>query len=47
MSGFLTNFNEIVFPIVAMDSAFSHYAPGKVMISESIKYLQKILKFVG
>lgn len=41
MSGFLTNFNEIVFPIVAMDSAFSHYAPGKVMISESIKYLQK------
>lgn len=41
MSGFLTNFNEIVFPIVAMDSSFSHYAPGKLMISESIKYLQK------
>lgn len=41
MSGFLTNFNEIVFPIVAMDSFFSHYAPGKLMISESIKYLQK------
>lgn len=41
MSGFLTNFDEIVFPIVAMDSDFSQYAPGKVMISESVKYLQE------
>ncbi len=40
MTGFATNFNEIVFPIVAIDSAYSQYAPGKLMISESIKYLQ-------
>lgn len=41
MTGFLTNFKEIVFPIVAMNSEFFKYAPGKLMICESIKYLQK------
>lgn len=41
MTGFLTNFKEIVFPIVAMNSEFSKYAPGKLMICESIKYLQR------
>ncbi len=41
MSGFLTNFNEIVFPIISIDSDFHAYAPGKLMISESIKYLQQ------
>lgn len=41
MSGFVTNFNEIVFPIVAMNSSFREYVPGKLMINESIKYLQK------
>lgn len=40
MTGFATNYNEIVFPYVAIDSAFAPYAPGKLMISESIKYLQ-------
>lgn len=40
MTGFATNYNEIVFPYVAIDSAFSTYSPGKVMIGESIKYLQ-------
>ncbi|WP_317304080.1 GNAT family N-acetyltransferase [Acidaminococcus timonensis] len=41
MSGFETNFGEIVFPRVAMNSQFSKYAPGKLMISESVKWLQK------
>lgn len=41
MTGFETNFDEIVFPLVAMNDKFSQYAPGKLMISESIKYLQK------
>lgn len=40
MTGFSTNFNEIVFPIVSMNSSFRDYSPGKVMINESIKYLQ-------
>lgn len=40
MSGFTTNYNEIVFPYVAIDSTFVAYSPGKLMISESIKYLQ-------
>lgn len=40
MSGFATNYDEIVFPYVAIDSTFAAYSPGKVMISESIKYLQ-------
>lgn len=41
MSGFETNFGEIVFPRVAMNSQFSKYAPGKLMISESVKWLQR------
>lgn len=40
MTGFATNFNEIVFPIVSMNSLFKQYSPGKVMINETIKYLQ-------
>lgn len=40
MTGFVTNYNEIVFPYVAIDSTFASYAPGKLMIAESIKYLQ-------
>lgn len=40
MTGFATNYNEIVFPYVAIDSTFSSYAPGKLMIAESIKWLQ-------
>ena len=41
MTGFVTNYNEIVFPYVAIDSTFASYAPGKLMIGESIKYLQE------
>lgn len=41
MSGFKTNFEEIVFPRVAMNSQYSKYAPGKLMISKSVKWLQK------
>ena len=41
MTGFATNYNEIVFPYVAIDSTFATYSPGKLMIGESIKYLQK------
>lgn len=40
MTGFATNYNEIVFPYVAIDSTFATYSPGKLMIGESIKYLQ-------
>ena len=40
MTGFATNYNEIVFPYLAIDSKFASYAPGKLMIGESIKYLQ-------
>ena len=40
MTGFVTNYNEIVFPYVAIDSSFGSYAPGKLMIAESIKWLQ-------
>ena len=40
MTGFVTNYNEIVFPYVAIDSSFGTYAPGKLMIAESIKWLQ-------
>lgn len=46
MSGFLTNFGEIVFPLVAMNDDFAAYAPGKLMISESVKYLQEFDKEV-
>lgn len=41
MTGFATNYNEIVFPYVAIDSTFATYSPGKLMIGESIQYLQK------
>jgi len=41
MTGFATNYNEIVFPYLAIDSTFASYAPGKLMIAESIKYLQE------
>lgn len=40
MTGFVTNYNEIVFPYVSIDSKFGSYTPGKLMIAESIKYLQ-------
>ena len=40
MTGFVTNYNEIVFPYVSIDSSFGSYAPGKLMIAESIKWLQ-------
>lgn len=40
MTGFATNYNEIVFPYVAIDSNYAVYSPGKLMISESVKYLQ-------
>ncbi len=41
MSGFLTNYNEIVFPIVSMNIDYQQFSPGKLMISESVKYLQQ------
>ena len=41
MTGFLTNYNEITFPMISMNSEYSKLSPGKVMISESVKYLQK------
>ena len=40
MTGFATNYNEIVFPYVAIDSNYAVYSPGKLMISEGVKYLQ-------
>lgn len=47
MTGFRTNFNEIVFPIVAMNDDYAKYAPGKLMICESIKYLQKNTRIIS
>lgn len=41
MSGLVSNFSAIIFPRLAIDSAFSKYAPGKVLISESIKWCIK------
>ncbi len=41
MSGFRTNFNEIIFPHVATDSDFAAYSSGKLMISESVKWCQQ------
>ena len=38
-SGFITNSNEIIGPRCAMDSTFARYSPGKLLISESIKWL--------
>lgn len=40
MTGFAANYNEIVFPYVAIDSNYAVYSPGKLMISEGVKYLQ-------
>jgi hypothetical protein len=39
LSGFITNGNEIICPRGAMDSNFAKYSPGKLLISESIKWL--------
>jgi hypothetical protein len=39
LSGFITNGNEIICPRGAMDSTFARYSPGKLLISESIKWL--------
>ena len=47
MTGFETNYNEIVFPYVAIDSTFGSYAPGKLMIAESIKWLQEHTQIRG
>ena len=47
MTGFRTNFNEIVFPIVAMNGEYAKYAPGKLMICESIKYLQRNTRIIS
>ena len=40
MTGYLTNYNEITFPMISMNSEYAKFSPGKVMISESVKYLQ-------
>ena len=40
MTGYLTNYNEITFPMISMDSEYAKLSPGKVMISEVVKYLQ-------
>lgn len=47
MTGFATNYNEIVFPYVAIDSNYAVYSPGKLMISESVKYLQNCYSIRG
>lgn len=39
MTGFKSNSNSIVFPMLAIDSDYSKYMPGKLMINETIKYL--------
>ena len=39
MTGFKSNSNSIVFPMLAIDSDYSKYMPGKLMINEAIKYL--------
>lgn len=41
MTGFEMNDHGIVFPIVAMNSDWQRFSPGKVMIAESVKYLQE------
>lgn len=40
MTEFLTTFNELVSPLLAMDTKLHEYSPGKIMIGESIKWLQ-------
>ncbi len=41
MTGYLTNYKEITFPMISMNSEYAKLSPGKVMISESVKYLQE------
>lgn len=41
MTGFETNYKEIVFPVLAMNDTYAHYTPGKLMICKSIEYLQE------
>ena len=41
MTGYLTNYNEITFPMISMDSEYAKFSPGKIMISEAVKYLQQ------
>ncbi len=41
MAGLKTNYNEIVLPRLAMNSSFARYSPGKLMILESIKWLDQ------
>ncbi len=38
MTGFKSNYQEIVFPWVAMDSAQAALVPGKLMINESVRW---------
>lgn len=39
ISGFITNGNEIICPRFAMDSTFAKYSPGKLLISQIVKWL--------
>lgn len=41
MTGFVTNYNEVTSPMISMDSRYAKLSPGRIMISESIKYLQQ------
>lgn len=41
MTGFATNYKEIVFPVLAMNDNYAKYTPGKLMICKSIEYLQE------
>lgn len=41
MTGYLTNYNEITFPMISMNSEYAKFSPGKIMISEAVKYLQQ------
>lgn len=40
-TGFETNFNEIIFPRLAIDSEFSAYSPGKLLINEMVRWCQE------
>ena len=40
MKGYITNFNSIVIPRLAIDATeFGKYSPGKLMINEAVKYM--------
>ena len=41
MTGFATNFREIVFPILAMNGNYAQYTPGKPTTPHTIEYLQE------